>query len=338
MKFLRRFLLSSLFGATFAFANENGEASADSLDSSNSSPKEESFQVDIEHNLNFLGFYLPHSALRNSGSLKSWPFFAFAFPLSWTSSISLDKKFGKLLSINTDFSGDLNVFGTSVRAMAATKWMGLLDLGIIGSVTSAFNYSSSNSSIIFMGVYNPEKKELEGDNFGTEALFDVKYFATLTIPLMSFLPKSDWTKIMIKPSASLTNLYYTGAEDGEFWKVGNEYSANGYRYSYGATLIYLLPFKYFPSAMVKYTVSGIVHESDYDAVYDPYDPGFKEITITPMLSVQFNEKWSGLLMVNIERERKFRHYHYDSDEELLQERVGSDWTIPHIIFLATRTF
>jgi hypothetical protein len=113
---------------------------------------------------------------------------------------------------------------------------------------------------------------------------------------------------------------------------------NGYHYRWGGTLMYMLPFKHVPMAMFAANVSGFLHESDFDAVYKPYDPTFKTITLTPMLSIKFDDKWGGMLMGNFSRDRKYRHYHFESGTELSQERVGSEWGLNSVILTVNRKF
>ena len=299
------------------------------------SSKANALQINWENSFSFAAIFLSHRSLRNSDNMRSWPFFLIATPLGWTSTLKMQKNFGKLLGVKSAFTGDLNLMGAGVRATASIELLHLFEIGTLGSVNSAINYSSDMTQ---MGVYNSEKKKFENDYFMTEFLFNVKYFAAMTFPLMAILPKSDWTKSLLKPNASFTFLHYTGAADKEMWKAGNELAANGYRYQYGATLLYMLPFRYLPMAMLSYNVIGIVHKSDYDAVYDDYDPSFKNISITPMLSIQFSKKWSGMLMTKIERVRKFARYHFDEDEELLQKRIGYEWAVPTVIFIVQRKF
>jgi hypothetical protein len=189
-----------------------------------------------------------------------------------------------------------------------------------------------------MGVYDPDKQEFSPDLFLTEFSYGVKYHAGMTLPLMLVLPKSEWTRVLLRPTAELMYSAYTGAEDGEVWKAGNGNYVNGYHYRWGGTLMYMLPFKHVPMAMFAANVSGFLHESDFDAVYKPYDPTFKTITLTPMLSIKFDDKWGGMLMGNFSRDRKYRHYHFESGTELSQERVGSEWGLNSVILTVNRKF
>ena len=81
-----------------------------------------------------------------------------------------------------------------------------------------------------------------------------------------------------------------------------------------------------------------MHKSDYDAVYDPYDPEFKRIHVTPRLAVKLNENWEGMLMTVVSRNRKYRNVRYESNQELLQERTGHEWMLSMIMFVISRKF
>ena len=227
------------------------------------------------------------------------------------------------------------MFGLGIRSDFSVELLRILEVGVQGDVRTAINYGSVAT---FMGTYNPEKKNYDCDAFMTRFLLGVNYHATLSIPLMAFLPRTAWTKWILKPGATLTYMRYTGADDGEVWKVGMEIAANGYSWQYGATFICLLPFAHFPMAMVSYGVQGIMHKSDYDAVYDPYDPEFKRIHVTPRLAVKLNENWAGMLMTVVSRNRKYRNVRYESNQELLQERTGHEWMLSMIMFVISRKF
>ena len=292
-----------------------------------------SFRVKMEHSLMFIGTILPHRSLRNSESLHDWPFFAFASPLGWNSSLKTEKDVGSLVTVKGMTGLGLTLFGVGLRADATVALLRLLELGVEGSVGSAVNFGSCAT---FMGVYDPDKQEFSPDLFLTEFSYGVKYHAGMTLPLMLVLPKSEWTRILLRPTAELTYSAYTGAEDGEVWKAGSGNYVNGYHYRWGGTLMYMLPFKHVPMAMFAANVSGFLHESDFDAVYKPYDPTFKTITLTPMLSIKFDDKWGGMLMGNFSRDRKYRHYHFESGTELSQERIGTEWGLKAVMMTLSR--
>ena len=207
--------------------------------------------------------FLPHQSLRNSESMHDWPFAFSVFPLGWNTAFRLQKDLGKWITPKASLNGDLLLFGLGIRSDFSVELLRILEVGVQGDVRTAINYGSVAT---FMGTYNPEKKNYDCDAFMTRFLLGVNYHATLSIPLMAFLPRTAWTKWILKPGATLTYMRYTGADDGEVWKVGTEIAANGYSWQYGATFICLLPFAHFPMAMGSYGVQEIMHKSDYDTV------------------------------------------------------------------------
>ena len=239
--------------------------------------------------------FLPHQSLRNSESMHDWPFAFSVFPLGWNTAFRLQKDLGKWITPKASLNGDLLLFGLGIRSDFSVELLRILEVGVQGDVRTAINYGSVAT---FMGTYNPEKKNYDCDAFMTRFLLGVNYHATLSIPLMAFLPRTVWTKWILKAEASLNYLHYTGADDGDVWIVGTEIAANGYKWQYGATFVWPLPFAHFPMAMVSYGVQGIMHKSDYDTVYDPYDPEFKRIHITPQIVIKLNENWAGMLMAS----------------------------------------
>jgi hypothetical protein len=160
----------------------------------------------------------------------------------------------------------------------------------------------------------------------------------LTLPLLVLLPKSKWTKIILKLSGEYAYSAYTGADDGEVWKAGNGNMVNGFHYKCGGTLIYMMPFKRFPMAMLAANVSGFKHAYDFDPVYKDYNPAFKTVSIVPMLSFKLNETWNGTLMAAISRDRRYEQDHYEANEELLQKQVGAEWDLRTIMCIFTRKF
>ncbi len=330
------FLLSrnALFGmlvgcclcATLSLADENPDVSADSL------PR---IRIEREHGLSFFAVVLSHRALRNSKALHDWPFFAFAMPMSWTSNLKLKMDLNRMLSAKGVVGGSLTLFGVGVKAGIQIELLRLLELGVETNAGSAVNYGDVCT---FMGVFDPNKKDYSSDLFMTEFSYGVRYDAGISLPLVALLPKSKWTRIVLRPTASLSYSAYTGASDGEVWKAGGMNMVNGYYYQYGGSLIYMLPFRHFPMAMVSTGVKGFLRESDFDDCFRAYDPGFRTFSITPMLSVKLCERWSGMLMAPISRDRRYRNDRYESGQELLQERVGSEWTLNAVIFILTRKF
>ena len=156
--------------------------------------------------------------------------------------------------------------------------------------------------------------------------------------MLAFLPKSKWTKIILKGTAEYAYSGYTGADDGEVWKAGSENLVNGFKYKCGGTLIYMLPFKRVNMAMVSANVSGFKHAYDFDSVYKDYNPGFKTVSITPMASVKISENWNGMLMAVVSRDRVFENRRYPTTEEPLQKQVGSEWDLRTVMFIASRKF
>lgn len=303
--------------------------------SSETAPEENPLLITTDHGLTFIGIVLAHKALRNSKAYHNWPFLAFAMPAAWNSAVNFQKDINKLVTFKGTTGGAFSFAGLNLSAEANFELIHLLEFGIQGTLGSAFNYGDAAT---FMGVFDPEERDYSQDVFMTEFTYGVKYKASLTIPLMVFLPKSDWTKIILKPNASLTYNAYTGAEDGEVWKAGAENSVNGFKYSYGGVLIYILPFERVPMAMVSANVSGFKHAYDFDKAYKDYDPGFVSVSITPMLSIKIAEKWNSMLMASFTRDRLYEKYRYEPTEEILQKRVGSEWNAKTIIWTFTRKF
>jgi hypothetical protein len=306
-----------------AYAQEKLEKSADSAFS---------VRTGVEHGLSFAAVVLSHRALRNSETLHSWPFFGFAAPMGWSSDLKADANLGRFVSLKGDIGGNLTLFGFGLKTGLTVELLHLLELGVEGNMGSAINYGSLST---FMGVFDPEKKDYTQDVFLTEFSYGVRYSAGLSIPLMVILPKSTWTRIILRPKASLLYSGYTGAEDGEVWKAGGANMVNGYSFQLGGTLLYMLPFRHFPMAMVSFGVRGFLNESDFDDRYKPYDPGFRTVSVTPMLSIKLNDRWGCMLMVPILRDRRYKNYRYESGEEMLQERVGAEWTVNAVMLMLT---
>ncbi len=319
------FVLCGLCRA-LSLAFEKPEPVADSL------PQ---IRTEWEHGLSFSAVVLSHRALRHSKALHDWPFFAFAMPTSWTSNLKLGMEWSRILSAKGAVGGSLTLFGLGVKAGVRMELLHLLEVGVETNAGSAVNYGDICT---FMGVFDPDKKDYTQDAFMTEFSYGVRYDAGISLPLVALLPKSKWTKIILRPTASLSYSAYTGASDGEVWKAGGMNMVNGYNYQYGGSLIYMLPFRHFPMAMVSFGVKGFLRESDFDDCYRAYDPGFKTVSVTPMLSLKLGEKWSGMLMAPISRDRRYRNYRYETGQELLQERIGSEWTLNAVILVLTRRF
>ena len=63
-----------------------------------------------------------------------------------------------------------------------------------------------------------------------------------------------------------------------------------------------------------------------------------KVSITPMASVKISDKWNGMLMVNISRDRVYENQPYPSTEEVLQKQVDSEWELKAVMFIASRKF
>lgn len=317
---------------------QNPKATA--VESSEQSPADtsaadSSFRTYLDNSFTWAAFVLTHKALKNSKSLHNWLFFPLAAPIAWNTNFRLEKDFGKLLTLKGLAGGNASIMDFGLNLDATLEIMHLLELGISGNVHSSINYQDAAT---FMGVYNPEIRDFDNDIFMTEFAYGVKYRVGATIPLIAFLPRSNWTKIILRPNASWTYTAYTGADVGEIWKAGAEYSVNGFRYSYGGTLIYMLPFPSIPMLMVNVNTGTFFKSAKIDEVYDDYDPYFKTVNIMPMLNIVISEKWSSMLIANFSRDRKYEKYRFEPAEELLQKRVGSEWGMKVIMMTFTRRF
>ena len=217
----------------------------------------------------------------------------------------------------------------------AVELIHMLEIGVQANGGTAINYGETST---FMGVYDVEERDYHQDYIFTEYSYGFAYKASLTLPLLVLLPKSDWTKIILKASGEYAYSGYTGADDGEVWKAGNGNMVNGFHYKCGGTLIYMLPFKRVPMAMVAANVSGYKHAYDFDPAYKDYNPTFKTVNVTPMLSFKVNDLWNGMLMAVISRDRLYEENRYKASEELLQKQVGAEWDLRTIMCVFTRKF
>lgn len=330
-------LVSVLLGSLPAQAQNPDSTAINSpkQEATDSVGAEPSFRTSLDNNFTWAAFILTHKALKNSKSLHNWLFFPLATPIAWNTNFRLEKDLGKLLTLKGLAGGNASIMDFGLNLDATLEVMHLLELGISGNVHSSINYGDAAT---FMGVYNPEKADFDGDVFMTEFAYGFKYRVGATIPLIAFLPKSDWTKIILRPNATWTYTAYTGAEEGDIWKAGAEYSANGFRYSYGGTLIYMLPFANVPMFMVNVNTGTFFKSTKIDDVYDNYDPYFKTVNIMPMLNIKISEKWNSMLIANFSRDRKYEKYRYEPAEELLQTRTGSEWGMKVIMMTFTRKF
>lgn len=321
-------LLMALLCAVSALAAEP-EAKQDSQPADTSA-----FSISDENVFSIVSIVLPHNSLRNSETLHNWPFFAFAAP-SWAYSATAQYDASKLLTLKGLLGSDLSFAGIGFKLDISAELMHLLELGVQASTGSALNYKETAT---LMGVYDPEKRNYRQDVIFTEYSYGLRYHASLTFPLLALLPKSNWTKIILKGTADLTYSAYTGASDKEVWKAGNDNQVNGLKYRYGGTLIYMMPFKRVPMAMLSASASGFKHEYDFDETYKDYNPGFVTVNITPMASIKVSEKWNGMLMASVSRDRVFENRRYPTTEELLQKQVDSEWDLRAVMFILSRKF
>lgn len=329
-------LVLTLAGAVLASAGENANAGekTDAKADSATQAIADTTEFSQEHIFNVIGLVLPHNSLRNSKTLHNWPFFALAAP-AWVSTIRLKRDINRAFTLKGFATYDLGFNGIGLRIGTSLELIHLLELGVQVNTGTALNYGETAT---FMGVYDPEKRDYRQDIVFTEYAYGFKYNAALTIPLLAFLPKSKWTKIILKGTAEYAYSGYTGADDGEVWKAGSENRVNGFKYKCGGTLIYMLPFKRVNMAMVSANVSGFKHAYDFDSVYKDYNPGFKTVSITPMASVKISENWNGMLMAVVSRDRVFENRRYPVTEEPLQKQVGSEWDLRTVMFIASRKF
>lgn len=323
-----------LCGAISAYAEEQNTDSSRNV-AADSAIQDSSFRFSLNHSATFIAFVLPHQSLRNSKSLHNWPFVAFAMPMAWNSDVRLEKDLGKLLTLKSLAGANLSFMDFGVNLDATLELMHLLEFGISGNVHTSLNYGETAT---FMGVYDVDAKDYHQDNFFTEFAYGFRSRVSATLPLLVLLPKSDWTKIILRPNASWIYTQYTGAHDGDIWKCGADLSTNGLKYNYGATLIYMLPFSRVPMAMVNAGVDAYFKSTRFDEVYDAYDPHFKKITIMPMLTIKLAEKWDSMLMGYFSRDRSYTKHHFEPTEELLQERSGSNWNLRMVMMTFTRRF
>ena len=326
----------------YANAQDTDSTTVAQPDSAATAPEKPAAKPDVsgvtsafENTFSIITLVLPHNSLRNSKTLHNWPFIAFSVP-GWRTEAYLQKNINPLLSVKAGIGGDLGFAGINTQAEASINWLHTLELGIQPILGTAINYGETAT---FMGVYDPEKRDYDQDIFFTEFVYGVNFKAGLTFPLlMVFLPKSDWTKIILKGTAEYTYSGYTGAEDKQVWKAGGQDMVNGFRYKYGGTLIYMLPFERVPMFMFAATVSAFKHAYDFDDTYKDYNPGFKTVSLTPMASVKISEKWNGMLMAVVSRDRVFENRRYPTTEELLQKQVDSEWDLRMVMFIASRKF
>lgn len=325
IRFFSKLLVLVSFCVSAAFADEQNK---DTLQ------KKDTLQVELNNRLSIVDIILPHNSLKNSETLHNWPFFAFAAS-SWTTNFKIQRSSGKLATFKTSAAGDVNFAGLAIKLDVAVELIHLLELGMQANSATALNYGRTAT---MMGVYDVDKRNYRQDVFFTEFAYGYTYLSSLTLPILVLLPKSKWSNIILKLSGQYAYSAYTGADDGEVWKAGNANMVNGFHYKCGATLIYMLPFKWVPMAMVAGNVTGFKHAYDFDPAYKDYNPGFKTVNIIPMVSFKLTKTWSGMFMATISRARRYEEEHYKTNEELLQKQVGAEWDLRTIMTAFTRSF
>ena len=336
MKFCRSILLAILASAILAFASENDVDSTKNvaLDTLKNVTPDSSFRYSHNNILTIMGVMLTHHALRNSETLHNWPFIAFIAPAASTS-FQFTKDFNKIFSVTGKSVGSLTPMNIGLTAGLDLSLIHLLEIGVQGNASSAWNYGRTST---FMGVYQPDERTFSQDIFLTEGGFTVTYKASLTLPIMAVLPKSNWTKIILKAAGNLENSFYTGADDGEPWKAGADVRVNGYRADVSGSIMYMLPFEHVNMAMVTAKIGGFLNDEDFDEIYQDYDPDFKTLSITPTLMFKIIPQWSGMVMAPIVRERKYNKSKYESNEELMLKRVGKEWQLNAIMCMLNYIF
>lgn len=270
-------------------------------------------------------------ALKHSKTLKDWPIFFVAAPML-TIDNSIERDFLKMFSLKLGVGERLSPVDVGATASINLGLFHLLEFGVSGGLNSAWNYGGDGD---FMGAYNPAKADFEGDLFLAEFAYNGQGKASLSIPMMMFLPKSKWTKIVLTAGASMTYHAYTGAPDGTPWTAGMEGGVNGIVEDYRLSLMYLFPFEQLKMAMVTMSYNGYLRSSYFDEIYEDYDPDYKTISINPMLVFALKSQWSAMVMAPIVRERVYDRDVYEAHERYLMKKTGSEWTLKMVMFVLT---
>ena len=148
IRFFTKLLVAVLFSASLVYADK---VDGDTL------------QISQENKLSVVAIVLPHNSLKNSKTLHSWPFFAFAVP-AWNSDFKLMRN-GKLVALKGGATGDVNFAGLGVKLDVAVELIHMLELGVQANGGTALNYGRTST---FMGVYDVEKKDYHQDYIFTE--------------------------------------------------------------------------------------------------------------------------------------------------------------------------
>ena len=287
-----------------------------------------------ESNLSIAGVVLTREVMEHSEGAQNWPFLPLAAPM-YNYKETMEKDFGKILSMKGEGGVMVTPYDVELKGEWTFGLIHLLELGVSAGILSAWNYGEYAQ---FMGKYDPHEKDFDSDIFLTEYAYMTQGKLGLTLPLMVLLPKSKWSKIILRLGASLQYYGYTGADDGELWHAGVEVGVNGWRYDHSATFIYMLPFEHLKMVMIKTSVGGYFNDSQFDDIYKSYDPSFKTVRIQPMMVYKMSEKWVATFMMPIARERKFVTEDYVARERFLLEQDGSEWNIKTILLIFTRKF
>lgn len=331
---IKRLLILTALFVSFAIAQEKADSAQ--VAGAAVAPEETGWKLQSERSITFVDIFLPHYSLKHSDSyLKDWPFIEFAIPFFASQKYTATRDVNKLVGLKGEAAGTLSVVDLSASAEVGFSLIHLLEFSVLGKISTAWNYGYETS---FMGRYNPKERDFDNDISFTEYMFDVQYKGGLTIPVLAFLPKSNWTKIIVRTGYTLEYLRYTGARDGQLWRAGVETSANGYKSSQNITIIYMLPYEHIKMFMLSLGRTGFLHDSDFDEVYKPYDPDFKTYSVNPMLQFTINAKWSGMAMAMFGRERKFENDDYYTNERFLQTRDGHEWAFKMAMIMLTYKF
>ena len=304
----------------------------------NISKQDSSLNISVKNSFTFVGVFIPHNQLRRveSRMLRKWPFFAMASPMGFVSNITIQKNINKLFSVKSNTNARITLIDIGLKTGLHFSALHLLELGVEGEISSGMYYWKNQTT---MGVYDPEEKDFSTDILFTEFYYSINYLAGLSIPLMAFLPKSNWTKIILRPTASLKYNAYTGANDGEIFIAGQSGAmANGFKYKYGISFMYMLPLKHFPMFMLMTDFSGALHEGNYDAIYKDYNPTFRTFFLTPMLSFKINESWGGMFMASFSSNREFENFYYKNKERYLQKYKKAVFEFNAFMVMLTKNF
>ena len=293
------------------------------------------FTFSVEKILSISAISLFRNDLRHSDSesVRKWNFMILPAP-SFALGAKITHRPSKILRYSAGAGAALTFPGAGLNAALGVTLLDLLELSASETLFSGWNISSFNN----MGVYDTARKDYGKSDFARNFSYTTLLGAKLTVPLMLALPKSDWTRLLLQGSAGLELSRFTDAHDGEAWHCGGGAAANGWQVLYGGALVWMLPHKVVRTAVLSVGWKRYLKDSYFERAYLPYDPDFLSCSITPMLSLKFSGKSSGMLLCMVSRERKFADDGYVSNEELLQTRTGARWRLKTVMFTWTHSF